>query len=157
MKQGCLRRLGGFTVLVPLLLCGGWAGASDLTSKQFIGDMREAEGRIMMDRGGREVFARRGMRVFKRDVIRSSANGKGAVVFLDETSLRFGPEAVISLDDFEYAPKEKRFLLHSGVAKGLAVVVTGAIAKAAPETVAVTTPMGTIGIRGTKFTVKVEE
>jgi hypothetical protein len=144
-------------VLCPLLLASGWAGATDITSKQYIGDMREAQGRILMDRGGREVFARRGMRVFKKDTIRATSDASGAVVFRDETSLRFGPDTTVSLDDFEYTPEQKNFLLHSGVAKGVAVVVTGAIAKSAPETMAFTTPKGTIGIRGTKFTIKVEE
>ena len=143
--------------LGPLLLASGWVGATDITSKQFIGDLREAEGRILMDRGGREIFGRRGMRVFKKDTIRATADASGAVVFRDETSVRFGPETTLSLDDFEYTPEEKNFILHSGVAKGVAVVVTGAIAKSAPETMAFKMPKGTIGIRGTKFTIKVEE
>jgi len=143
--------------LVPLLLVSGWAGATDLTSKKYIGSMREAEGRIMMDRGGREIFARRGMRLFRKDVIYSTSNAKGAVVFRDETSIRFGPDTTVSLEDFDYVPAEKKYLLHTGVAKGVVVFVTGALAKVAPETVAVTTPKGTIGIRGTKFSIKVEE
>lgn len=143
--------------LVPLLLASGWAGATDLTSKQFIGDMREAEGRILMDRGGREVFVRRGMRVFKKDTIHATADASGAVVFRDETSLRFGPNSTVSLDDFEFTPEEKKFKLQASIAKGVAVVVTGAIAKNAPETMAFKVPKGTIGIRGTKFTIKVEE
>jgi hypothetical protein len=142
-KQKCRLAL-----LVVPLLASGWAGATDITSKKFIGDMREAKGRILMDRGGREVFVRRGMRVFKRDTIRSSENGEGAVVFRDETNLRFGPNSTVSLEDFEYAPQDKSFGLQVG---------TGAIAKSAPETMAFKTPKGTIGIRGTKFTVKVEE
>lgn len=143
--------------ILPLLLASGWAGATDITSKQYIGDMREAQGRILMDRGGREIFGRRGMRVFKKDTIRATSNASGAVVFRDETSVRFGPDTTLSLDDFEYTPEDKNFLLHSGVAKGVAVVVTGAIAKSAPETIGFKTPKGTIGIRGTKFAVQVEE
>jgi hypothetical protein len=145
------------TALIPLLLVSGWAGATDITSKQFIGDLREAEGRILMDRGGREVFARRGMRLFKKDTIHATSDASGAVVFRDETNLRFGPDTTVSLDDFEYTPEEKNFLLHSSVTKGVAIVVTGAIAKSAPETMAFKTPKGTIGIRGTKFSVQVEE
>jgi hypothetical protein len=144
-------------VLALSLLTTGWAGATDITSKKYIGSMREAEGRILMDRGGREVFVRRGMRVFKQDTIRSEDDGKGAVVFRDETSVRFGPNSTISLDDFEYAPEDKKFGLEVGIAKGLAVVVTGALAKSDPESMAFNTPKGTIGIRGTKFSVKVEE
>jgi len=154
MRRGLLSKLG---VLAVSLLVSSWVGATDLTSKKYIGSLREAEGRILMDRGGREVFARRGMRVFKRDTIRSEADGEGAVVFRDETSVRFGPNSTVSLEDFEYAPQDKSFGLQVGIAKGIAVVVTGAIAKSAPETMAFTTPKGTIGIRGTKFTVKVEE
>jgi hypothetical protein len=145
------------TLLALTLFASGWAGATDITSKKYIGDMREAKGRILMDRGGREVFVRRGMRVFKRDTIRSEENGEGAVVFRDETSVRFGPNSTVSLDDFEYTPEEKKFGLEVGIAKGIAVVVTGALAKSDPESVAFNTPKGTIGIRGTKFSVKVEE
>ena len=145
------------SLLALSLLASGWAGATDITSKKYIGSMREAEGRILMDRGGREVFVRRGMRVFKRDTIRSEVDGKGAVVFRDETSVRFGPNSTISLEDFDYSPEEKKFGLEVGIAKGIAVVVTGALAKSDPESMAFNTPKGTIGIRGTKFTVKVEE
>jgi hypothetical protein len=157
MKKLRTKQICRLALLVVPLLASGWAGATDITSKKFIGDMREAKGRILMDRGGREVFVRRGMRVFKRDTIRSSENGEGAVVFRDETNLRFGPNSTVSLEDFEYAPQDKSFGLQVGIAKGVAVVVTGAIAKSAPETMAFKTPKGTIGIRGTKFTVKVEE
>lgn len=143
--------------LALLLLAGGTATASDFVDKKWVGSLRSAEGRIMMDRGGREIFGRTGMRVFKKDVIHTTENASTALVFRDETSMRIGPNSDVSVDDFEYSPDEKKYVLQAGISRGVAVFVTGAIAKVAPETVAVTTPKGTIGIRGTKFTVKVEE
>jgi len=155
-----LQYLKRTAVVMLVMLCtavSGLASASDIVSKKWIGSLRNAEGRILMDRGGREIFGRSGMRLFKKDVIHTTDNASTAVVFRDETSIRVGPNTDVALEDFEYDPENKQYGLQVGVSRGVAVFVTGALAKVAPEKVAVTTPKGTIGIRGTKFTVKVEE
>lgn len=151
------RRIILLAVVVLCTFASGLASASDIVSKKWIGSLRNAEGRILMDRGGREIFGRSGMRLFKKDVIHTTDNASTAVVFRDETSIRVGPNTDVALEDFEYDPENKQYGLQVGVSRGVAVFVTGALAKVAPEKVAVTTPKGTIGIRGTKFTVKVEE
>ena len=146
-------------LLVPIacLLAAAAASASDVVSDKWVGSLRSAQGRILMDRGGREIFGRTGMRVFKKDVLHTKDDASTAVVFRDETSIRVGPNSDLSIDEFAHDPKTKSYGLQTGMTRGVAVFVTGALAKVAPETVAVTTPKGTIGIRCTKFTVKVEE
>jgi hypothetical protein len=151
------RRVAVLVAILAGLLTSGFAIASDFTSDKWIGSLRSAQGRIMMDRGGREIFGRTGMRLFRKDVIHTTDNASVAVVFRDETSISLGPNSNLSLDDFTYDPENKKFGLKTGVTRGVAVFVAGAVATSDPESFSVTTPKGVIGIRGTKFTVKVEE
>jgi hypothetical protein len=158
-KPGLRARTRLLMLLVPIacLLASAAASASDIVSQKWVGSLRSAQGRILMDRGGREIFGRTGMRLFKKDVLHTADDASTAVVFRDETSIQVGPNSDIAIDDFAYDPQTRSYGLQTGVTRGVAVFVTGALAKVAPESVAVTTPNGTIGIRGTKFTVKVEE
>jgi hypothetical protein len=144
-------------VPIACLLASAAASASDIVSDKWAGSLRNAQGRILMDRGGREIFGRTGMRLFKKDVIHTGDDASTAVVFRDETNVRVGPNSDVSIDDFAYDPQTRSYGLQTGITRGVAVFATGALAKVAPESVAVTTPKGTIGIRGTRFTVKVEE
>ena len=80
------------------------------------------------------------------------STGEGARLelrFADGTGLTLGESAEIALDSFVYEPGGGSFDLD--VLAGAFALVTGDIGKADPEAVRVTTPVSTIGIRGTSF------
>ncbi len=61
------------------------------------------------------------------------------------------------MDDYLYSPSKGDLKLSASMSKGTLQYVSGIIAKLRPEAVTVKTPTGNIGVRGTRFLVKVDE
>jgi hypothetical protein len=70
--------------------------------------------------------------------------------------MSFGPNTELTVEEYLYAPGEGKLRFGSRLSKGSLEVVSGVIAKLKPEAVEMQTPTGTIGVRGTRFLVKIE-
>jgi hypothetical protein len=91
------------------------------------------------------------------DTLRTGPDGSIGVAFHDDTRLSLGPGSVLAIDEFVYAPRQGKLSLIFRMMKGTAVYLSGLIAKLAPDSVLFVTPSASVGVRGTKFAVKVEE
>jgi hypothetical protein len=103
------------------------------------------------------IPAKAGMEIEANDTLRTDPDGSIGVVFHDDTLLSIGPGSVLVIDEFVYAPRQGKLSLVLRMMKGTAVYLSGLIAKLAPDSVQFVTPSASIGVRGTKFAVKVEE
>jgi hypothetical protein len=101
--------------------------------------------------------AKAGLEIKANDLLRTGSDGSIGVVFQDDTVLSLGPGSELVIDEFVYAPREGKLSLVLRMMKGTAVYLSGLIAKLAPDSVQFVTPSASIGVRGTKFAVKVEE
>ncbi|HYB98016.1 MAG TPA: FecR domain-containing protein [Candidatus Limnocylindrales bacterium] len=120
-----------------------------------IGYVKTATGATTVVRGGAEQPIAVGDPVFENDTIKTRAESSLGVTLKDGTTLAAGPDTVLSLDDYAYAPHDQQLGLIARVSQGTLDFVSGLIGKMAPETVSVVTPTGVIGLRGTHFVVKV--
>jgi hypothetical protein len=91
--------------------------------------------------------------VYFRDTLQTSRDGALHVTFRDRTVLRLGSSATAVVDEFVYDPAGNGRLAAS-VSQGIARFVSGRIKG---DQVAIRTPSATIGIRGTDFSVWVEQ
>ena len=121
-----------------------------------IGYVKNAAGDASVSTAGQTVKAETGTPVLLGSVLRTGQNGSMGVTFKDETVMSFGPDTELSVDEYLYAPAQDKLKLGSTLSKGSLNYISGVIAKLKPEAVSVKTPSGTIGIRGTRFVVKVE-
>lgn len=71
--------------------------------------------------------------------------------------LSIGPDSELSIDNYLFEPASDQLGLVARLARGTLHFVSGIIAKLKPEAVAIETPTATIGVRGTRFVVKVDE
>jgi hypothetical protein len=85
-----------------------------------------------------------GDKVFQNEVIRTGANSKSQLLFLDETSLSIGPESEVTLDKFVYNGQGGTVSLNA--TKGVFRFISGSLPKQAYE---IKTPSATVGVRGT--------
>jgi hypothetical protein len=106
--------------------------------------------------GSERVPAAVGTPVHQDDVIETGADGSVGVTFKDNTTMSIGPDTKLAVDEFVYAPEQEKYGFRTRMVQGTLFYVSGTIAKLAPEAVSVATPVGTIGIRGTRFLVKVD-
>jgi hypothetical protein len=87
-----------------------------------------------------------------------TVNGVVGITFEDDTKVRVTEHSKLVIDDFVYDPKSKGAgKLAMKVALGTVRYASGAVAKDNAKNVAINTPTATIAVRGTAFTMTVDE
>ena len=86
-----------------------------------------------------------------------TARARAELTFEDATRVKITEQSKLVIDDFVYDPKSGAGKLAMKVAMGTARYASGQIAKNSPQTVAIKTPTATIGVRGTDFSMTVDE
>jgi hypothetical protein len=121
-----------------------------------IGMVKTLSGRAWIVSGAERVAAAIGGKVRQNDALETEKDGALGVTFLDNTTLAIGPESRIELSKFVFDPNGNNYGFIARIARGTFLFVTGIIGKLSPQSVTIETPAGSIGIRGTRFLVKVE-
>jgi len=120
-----------------------------------IGYVKTVSGTASIVRGGVETRVAVGAALYEDDTIKTGEESSLGVTMKDGTTLSAGPETVILLDKYAYQPKQQQLGFVARVSQGTLDFVSGMLGKLAPESVAIETPTGTIGMRGTHFVVRV--
>ena len=94
----------------------------------------------------------KGGAIHRDERIRTSASGVGAFLFEDGTKLAVGPNSSIVIDNYVYAGGSAAKKLTLGATKGALRWISG---KSDHSAYKITTPSGTLGVRGTAFDVYV--
>jgi hypothetical protein len=118
-----------------------------------IGQVKVAKGQVAVERGGQSQPAVVGMRLQTADVLKTGADGSVGVTMSDNSLLSAGPNSVLSFDRYEFDPTTSQGRFDTSLQKGSMSVVSGRIAKQAPEAMTVRTPAAILGVRGTEFVV----
>ncbi|MDV7339366.1 FecR domain-containing protein [Terasakiella sp. A23] len=120
-----------------------------------IGQIETAEGSITALRAdGTNVTLNVGDPVFEGDVIRTASGASVGITFKDESTFSLDEDGEIVLDEMVYDPDTGDGAFSSTLTSGVFSFVSGQIAKANPDAMAITTPVATIGIRGTQGVIK---
>jgi hypothetical protein len=122
------------------------AQAADTT----IGEVSRIQGEATWLSGNTAEHLSVGAPVFSNQKVSTGAEARLELTFLDGTQLTIGEHADMVLDTFVYDPDQGNGKLGMTV-KGAFRFVSGQISKQPNTQVAVTTPVATVGIRGTEF------
>lgn len=121
-----------------------------------IGYVKKVKGSASIFRNGLFLPVTLGRAVELNDLIQTDKTGAVGITFKDSTMISIGPDTEFVLDDYVYKPVDKSLSFSSKITRGTLHFVSGNIAKLSLNSVQVKTPEGTIGLRGTRFLVKVE-
>jgi hypothetical protein len=140
------------------LLCGFLllAALCARADEPAIGYVKTVSGEATVSTGKTRVVAQPGTPVFLGSQLKTHANSNLGVSFKDDTVMAFGPDTELTVDEYLYAPSQGKLRLAGTLLQGSLNYISGVIAKLKPDAVSVTTPSGTIGVRGTQFAVKVD-
>ena len=142
-----------FTVFILLTV---FLGLSLVSAEQVLaGKVKKIRGTVLVIRGDRTQTLRVGDPVFQNDLMQTGSTGAVGIIFEDNTILSLGPKSRLAIDGYTFAPEQGKLSLLLRLLRGTASYLSGIIGKQAPEAVKFQTPDATIGIRGTKFLVKV--
>lgn len=86
-----------------------------------------------------------------------TAKASAKLTFEDNTAVKITEQSKLIIDDFVYDPNKGTGKLGMRVALGTARYASGQIAKNNPQQVSVKTPTATIAVRGTDFSMTVDE
>lgn len=124
-----------------------------LCAESFAGSVKTVSGAPVVVRGTELIPAKAGMRLQPKDALRTDAQSKIGVILRDGTRVSLGPESEVTIESFLFEPGKGELNLLLRMVRGVAAFVSGKIAALAPEAAKVETPVGMIGLRGTKFAV----
>ena len=134
----------------------GAAVAQEASSEEnIIGRVKTVSGTARITTGAATRAADLGTAIFQGDILETGADGSLGVVFSDESRLSLGADTSIIVDEYVFVPGQNEGSFLTRITRGSLLYVSGLIAKLNPESASVETPVGTIGIRGTRFLVKV--
>ena len=131
--------------------------AGTAVAGETIGMVRSVSGDAAVTRGEKSLPAAPGMKLMVGDTLLTGRDGSLGVILRDDSSLSIGPGSRLVLQSFEFSPSEGKFDLVARISRGTMAYLSGLIGKLAPEKARFETPTATIGIRGTRFAVKVGE
>ena len=134
-----------------LLTTGVWA--DELPP---IGYVKTLTGEATVTTNGDIISAKVGTPIYQNSVLNTRTHSSMGITLRDATVISLGPETEFAIDEFVYVPAKNKLKLSCRLTKGSLNYISGIIAKLQPDAVTVTTPSGIIGVRGTKFAVKVE-
>ena len=86
-----------------------------------------------------------------------TANGRVGITFLDDSVVRLTEHSKLVIDEIIFDPNPSKSKMSMKFASGTARFITGKIGAINKENISISTPTSNIGIRGTDFTVTVDE
>lgn len=137
-----------------LLLVLPWGVIAD---EAVVAYVKTVTGSAAVVSGGTAVQASPGTPVYMKNTLKTGPGSTLGITFKDNTVMSLGPDTELTVDEFLYAPAKEELSLVAKITRGTLEYLSGVIAKLKPEAVAIKTPGGMIGVRGTRFLVKVEE
>jgi len=120
------------------------------------GIIKTVSGEAFITNSKSTIKAVANMKFMVGDSIRTGANSSTGLIFEDDTVVALGPNSEMTIDSFLFSPATKELSFLTRLIHGTFSFITGQIAKLAPDKVSLETPDATLGVRGTKFLVKVD-
>jgi len=145
------RKLTKWTIIILILFY-----ATSLWGS--IGNVDQVEGNGVIDRkdGEKDIFIEQELEVEQFDTVKTG-NGKVGILFVDDTRVDVTQHSKLIIDEFVYDPNTKKGKLNLSAKLGTIKYASGQIAKTSRQDIVITTPTATIGVRGTDFTMTIDE
>lgn len=142
---------------ILLLAASLFAPPLSAADDETIGVVRNCTGESVVTRGEKAYPAAPGMKLFAGDTLSTGPGGSMGAILRDNSSLSLGPASRVAISDFRFSPAEGKLGLLVRISRGTMAYLSGLIGKLSPQSARFETPVATIGIRGTRFAVKVGE
>jgi len=127
-----------------------------LNAFSSIGNIMALKGSAEIHRSTNSILtAKSGMQIEEGDKIITQSKTRAQIILKDDTIITIGANSSFSFDTF-FFDGSKKSTLSMSMSRGFFRSVTGKIGKIAPERFKVKTSSATIGIRGTDFSVRLQ-
>ena len=121
-----------------------------------IGNVDKLEGKGVIDRDKTDITLEEELPIEQYDTVKTG-NGKVGILFIDDTRVDVTQHSKLIIDEFVYDPNTKKGKLNLSAKLGTIKYASGQIAKTSRQDIIITTPTATIGVRGTDFSMTIDE
>ena len=121
-----------------------------------IGNVDQVEGNGVIDRDKVDITIEEELPIEQYDTVKTG-NGKVGILFVDDTRVDVTQHSKLIIDEFVYDPNTKKGKLNLSAKLGTIKYASGQIAKTSRQDIIITTPTATIGVRGTDFSMTIDE
>lgn len=118
--------------------------------------VKKVKGDVKVLRDGQELTVNVGTKIFAKDTIITSSKSSVGLIFKDETRISVGSGSHFDIEEYLFVPAKKQESFISNLKSGTIECITGLISKINPDSFKLKAKNATIGIRGTRFIVKVD-
>jgi hypothetical protein len=122
-----------------------------------IGQIKTLTGEVYIIRQDVQRPAQAGDLLHQADTVVTGAQSSVGITFIDNSRFSAGPNSRIALEQFRFDPTTHEGAFLTTMHRGTLAIISGHIANRTPDAMQVQTPTSILGVRGTKFLVKVEE
>ena len=141
---------------IVALAMAGVALVASAAIAQDVGRVKTVKGTVYVEREGRRELALVGTGLRQADIVVTGPDAAVGITLADDTLLSAGPNSVLAIERFVYEANQPGSL-EAALSKGTLAVVSGRIAKQAPDAMRVKTPAAILGVRGTEFVVRASD
>lgn len=114
-----------------------------------IGTVETLAGKIIITRvDGTQIQATKGLAVYQGDTVETGEISQVGITFADNSTFALSGGGEMVLDEMVYDPDAQSGSMNLNVVEGVFSFVSGQIAKTGPDAMTITTPVATIGVRG---------
>jgi hypothetical protein len=142
------------TVFLSIFFMASIAMADSIITKK-IGQIKNMTGDVTIIRGGTEYSTQIGDLLESQDTVITGADSSVGITFIDNSRFSLGPKSRIELTKFKFDPTTNEGEFNTTVQKGTLLILSGQIAKESPDAMKVKTKNSILGVRGTRFAVRV--
>ena len=143
-------------IIMVLLLCFVSSSAAARETRATVGMIKSVTGTAHVERDGRRIPATAGLVLILGDRVSTGRDGALGILLRDETALSLGGSTDATVEHFAFEPSEQKLGMVLRVTRGLFSYLSGQIARLAPGSVRIETPVATLGVRGTHFVARIE-
>jgi hypothetical protein len=145
-KDNSLKRLCTLCLALLLLTAGSVAAQPPETAV-----IKTASGLVSIIRENGVYRGKPATPLQNKDFIVTGTDGFAGLLFRDGSMVTIGPSSEFQIRDYRFDPEQELYLFNLYMNKGSLIYNSGRIGKLSPESVRLTTPEATVGIRGTRF------
>ena len=122
-----------------------------------IGQIKTLRGEVIIIRDNVKQPAKAGDLLKQADTIMTGDESSVGMTFIDNSRVSAGPRSRIELAQFRFNPTTHEGTFLTKIIRGTLAIISGNIAKHSGKAMKVQTPTTLLGVRGTKFLIKIEE
>lgn len=145
------------TAIFAAWLFAGAALAAGAQAADYVATVKNAEGKVEVERAGVRQPAGVGFRIEEKDVVHTGPEASAGLTFTDNSLIALGPSSSFVVADYSFNPTTNEGVFRSRIRRGSLSARSGRLAKRGGDQMMVETPYTVLAVRGTRFLIRVAD